>query len=72
MPRRIAIAQHLSIEQLQQADHQASNAIEARQYQIIWLLALGKKTEEVQQITGYSRIWIYQLVKRYNQLGLEG
>ena len=27
MPRRIAIAQHLSIEQLQQAYHQASNAI---------------------------------------------
>ncbi|MEI2421376.1 helix-turn-helix domain-containing protein, partial [Arthrospira platensis SPKY2] len=72
MPRRISIAQHLSIEELQQAYHQASNAIEARRYQIIWLLALGKKTEEVQEITGYSRIWIYQLVKRYNQLGLEG
>ncbi len=39
---------------------------------MICLLATGKTTEEVQQITGYSRIWIYELVKRYNQLGVEG
>ncbi|NET81806.1 MAG: helix-turn-helix domain-containing protein [Moorea sp. SIO1F2] len=39
---------------------------------MIWLLAQGKKTEEVVQITGYSRIWIYALIKRYNQLGAEG
>ncbi|BAI91028.1 hypothetical protein NIES39_H01030 [Arthrospira platensis NIES-39] len=46
--------------------------MESRQEQIIWLLAQGKTTEEVQEITGYSRIWIYELVKRYNQLGLKG
>ncbi|EGJ29011.1 MAG: helix-turn-helix domain-containing protein [Moorea sp. SIO3E2] len=39
---------------------------------MIWLLAQGKKTEEVVQITGYSRIGIYALIKRYNQLGAEG
>ena len=31
-----------------------------------------KKTEEVEEITGYSRTWIYGLVKRYNQWGPEG
>ena len=35
-------------------------------------MAQGKKSEEVQEITGYSRTWIYQLVQRYNQFGLEG
>ena len=36
------------------------------------MLAAGKTTEEVQQITGYSRIWIDELLKRYNQLGVKG
>ena len=72
MPRRISIVQHLSTEQLKQAYQQSKDGLESRQYQIIWLLATGKTTEEVQQITGYSRIWIYELVKRYNQLGVEG
>ncbi|MBN3926659.1 MAG: helix-turn-helix domain-containing protein [Nostoc sp. NMS4] len=46
--------------------------MESRQYQIIWLLAQGKKTLEVEEITGYSRTWIYALVKRYNELGICG
>ncbi|MBR8839470.1 MAG: helix-turn-helix domain-containing protein [Stigonema ocellatum SAG 48.90 = DSM 106950] len=36
------------------------------------MLAQGKKTEEVEEITGYSRTWIYALVKRYNEFGVEG
>lgn len=32
------------------------------------MLAQGKKTEEVEEITGYSQTWIYALVKRYNEL----
>ncbi|MBW4616109.1 MAG: helix-turn-helix domain-containing protein [Desmonostoc vinosum HA7617-LM4] len=39
---------------------------------MIWLLAQGRKTEEVEEITGYSRTWMYALVKRYNELGVEG
>ncbi len=31
-----------------------------------------KKTEEVEEITGYSRTWIYALLKRYNQWGING
>ncbi|MDT9272761.1 MAG: IS630 family transposase, partial [Limnospira sp. PMC 1234.20] len=52
MPRRISIAPHLSTEELGRADHQAQEGLESRQYQIIWLLAKGKTTEEVQEITG--------------------
>ena len=40
-------------------------------YQIIWLLAQGKRTEEVAAITGYSRGWIYELVWGYNSFGPE-
>lgn len=70
MPKRISVATHLSIEELEQRYRQAKDGIESRQYQIIWLVAQGKKTEEVEEITGYSRTWIYALVKRYNKSGV--
>lgn len=69
MPKRVSIISHLSVAELEQRYRQAKNAVDSRQYQIIWLLAQGKKTEEVMATTGYSRTWIYALVKRYNQSG---
>ena len=72
MPKRISVAKHLTIEQLEQYYRQAKDGVESRQYQIIWLLAQGKKTLEVEEITGYSRTWMYALVKRYNAGGIEG
>lgn len=65
MRKRIAVAKHSSIAQLEQLYKQATGGVESRQFQIIWLLTQGKKTEEVTEITGYSRTWIYALVKRY-------
>ena len=72
MPKRITIATHLDISELEQLYRQSRDGVESRQYQIIWLLAQGKKTEEVEEITGYSRTWIYALVKRYNEFGVSG
>ena len=34
----------------------------AHNYQIIWLLAIGKNTPEVMAVTDYSRGWIDELV----------
>ena len=39
---------------------------------LIWLLAQGKRTEDVASVTGYCRNSIYRLVRRYNQLGVDG
>lgn len=72
MPKRISVVAHLSLEELEKRYRQAKDGIESRQYQIIWLLAQGKKTEKVEEISGYSRTWMYALVKRYNSLGVEG
>jgi DNA-binding CsgD family transcriptional regulator len=66
MPKRISLVNHLNLEELEQGYRQAKQGVESRQYQIIKLLTQGKTTEEVQEITGYSRTWIYALVKRYN------
>ena len=72
MTKRISLVNHLTLKELELRYRQAKEGVESRQYQIIWLLAQGKTTEEVQEITSYSRTWIYRLVKRYNQSGGEG
>jgi transposase len=71
MPRRIQVAPHPSVDELEQRYRQAKDAIESHHYQIIWLLAQGKRTEEVAELTGYSRSWIYELVWGYNRVGAE-
>jgi hypothetical protein len=71
MPKRIAIAPHLSVEELQARFLEAKTTTQAHHYQIIWLLACGKTSAEVMAVTGYSRGWIYELVRGYNHLGSE-
>jgi transposase len=71
MPRQIQIEPHLSVEELEQRYRQAKDGVERSHYQIIWLLAQGKRSNEVAQITGYSRSWIYELVWGYNRLGAD-
>lgn len=69
IPKRITIAPHLSKEELEHRYRQAKNPLVRSHYQIIWLLACGRRTEEVAEITGYSRNWIYELVWGYNRVG---
>lgn len=69
MPKRVQITAHLSLEELEQRYRQAKDGVERSHYQIIWLLAQGKRTEEVAALTGYSRGWIYELVWGYNRQG---
>lgn len=69
MPKSITITPHLPIEELERRYRQAKDPVERSHYQIIWLLAQGKPTEEVAAVTGYSRIWIYELVRGYNHVG---
>lgn len=69
MPKRVTIHPHLSTEELGQRYRQSQEPIERSHYQIIWLLSQGKRTEEVAEVTGYSRSWIYELVRDYNRNG---
>ena len=70
MPKRISIIPHLTIDELEQRYRQATEPIDRSHYQIIWLLAQGRSTEEVSAVTGYGRDWIYELVRSYNRLGI--
>ncbi len=69
MPRRITIHPHLSQEELETGYRQAKNATERTHYQTIWLIAKGKTTAEVAEVTGYGVSWIYELVRSYNRIG---
>lgn len=69
MPKRITITPHLRVDELAQRYRQAQSPIERSHYQIIWLLAQGKRSEDVVEVTGYSRNWIYELVRDYNANG---
>src|SRR4028118_1631258 len=71
MPKRISIAPHLTPDELEQRYRQATQTLERSHYQIIWLLSKGKRSEEVVEVTGYSRDWIYELIRSYNRQGVE-
>ena len=72
MPKLIRIEEHLTLEELEQRYRNAREVTEKIHYQTIWLLATGRTSSEVSEITGYSRNWIYRLVRRYNAQGTEG
>ncbi len=72
MPKRIVLSNHLTSEELLTRYRSATNTIEKSHYQIIWLLSIGKTPQEVASVSGYSRTWVYQLINRYNQQGVEG
>ncbi len=71
MGRRLNLEAHLSTEELEKRYRGAKSGIERGHYQLIWLLQLGKTTAEVSEVTGYSRNWIYEVVRSYNHQGPE-
>ncbi len=72
MPKRLTLVCHLSHEDLHQRYRQATDSVERTHYQILWLLASGKTTQQVADVTGYSLRWIRVIANRYNQQGEAG
>ncbi len=69
MARRIQITAHLSPQELGHRYRASTDVVERAHYQILWLLTQGRSTTDVASVTGYSRDWVYKLVRRYNQNG---
>ena len=72
MPKRLTLAEHLPVVDLEQRYRQATDPVARSQWQILWLLARGLPTEEVARVTGYSLPWIRTLAHRYNATGPAG
>ena len=63
------VAGHLGIEELQGRYRSSDDAVLARHYQVIWLLAQGLSCAEVARLTSFARRWVEQLLERYNAFG---
>jgi transposase len=71
MPKTINLESHLTSEALENRYRKAHDPVLRSHYQILWLISEGKSTTQVMEVTGYSRGWIQQLARRYNEGGLE-
>ena len=67
--RRLKINDRLSLEELEERYRGAKDGVARSQWQIIWLLAKGQRSETVAEQTGYSQVWIQALARRYNAGG---
>jgi len=69
MGRRLRLESHLEVDELERRYRAAKEPHERSWWQILWLLAKGQTATAVAESTGYSRYWIGQLVRRYNEQG---
>jgi transposase len=69
MKKPLTVKTHLSIEEVEARYRQARDPVERSQWQIIWLLAQGKTTKTIREVTGYCLAWIRTIAHRYNQNG---
>jgi transposase len=72
MPKRLNIADHLSMEQLQQRERASSRVVEHKQWQVIRRLAQGVPSQQVASTLGYSVEWERVLARRYNRDNQDG
>jgi transposase len=71
MPKTIKLESHLGSEELENRYRKAHDPVLRSHYQILWLISESKSTTQVMEVTGYSRGWIQQLARRYNEGGPE-
>jgi transposase len=71
MPRSIHLERHLTVDALERRYRGAQEPHERSWWQIVWLLARGQTATAIADSTGYSRYWIGQLARRYNEQGPE-
>ncbi len=57
MPKYVCIAAHISIGELENRYRKATDPVERSHFQIIWLLAQGKRVREVSEVTGDCANW---------------
>lgn len=69
MKNYISIQPPISVINLKSRYLKAKDPIEARQWHTLWLLAKGKRVNEVAEVTGYTEYWVRAIVRRYNKKG---
>lgn len=71
MPARIQLANHLTVEELEQRYRAARRPMEVKRFQVLWLLSKGWHSEDVADAVGYTVFWVRKLAGFYNEGGPE-
>lgn len=66
MAGRVKIQPYLDSDALEKRYRNAQDGVERSQWQMIWLLSMGKTSEEVAQVTSYCVDWIRKIVRHDN------
>jgi transposase len=66
---RLQLANHASLEELEQGYRQAKDPIQRSHWHIIWLFHQYQDAYKVAELTAYCADWVRKLVRRYNQDG---
>jgi transposase len=69
MARRMTVAPHLTVAELEQRYRDAEDCVARSQWHILWLLAGGMPTAEVARVTSYGVRWIQEVARRYRDGG---
>lgn len=69
MPRRLAVAPHLTIPDLEHRYRSARDPVERTHWHVVWLAAGGRPCAEVAAVVGYSVEWVRKLIGRWNADG---
>ncbi len=64
-------AQH-SVEELKEHFRACTCAVERRRIQVVWWLVEGRSRKEATALSAYSSFSVLDIIKRYNEQGLEG
>ncbi len=72
MPRYAAVAPHVSVEDLAQRYRQAHDPVARTHWQLLWLVAQGRRVPEVATLVGYTADWVRIIIRRYNADGPAG
>lgn len=61
-----------SVEELKAHFRRCTCAVERRRTQVLWWLREGRSRKEVMDLSAYSSFSVLDIIKRYNEQGLEG
>jgi transposase len=64
------VAQHVTIDELEERVRAAKDAVERSHCQAIWLLAKGHTTAEVAEVVALTPRWVRKLAERYEREGV--
>ena len=68
----LAVAGHLSTEELGRRYRAARDRVERGHLQVVWLASQGRSGGEVARVMGLSEPWVAEIVRRYDEKGPDG